>query len=120
METLTDRVSTRQESLQLNVGTKINLYDAKEALEKSQAALASDQGQLIETDAAIKELESEKLKSVSAFIADNQNKLVEAARKSDEAREAVHKAEARLHAPSSLRRSTASSSRWRRRPLGKW
>jgi hemolysin D len=68
----------------------------KEELQKSQAALASDQGQLIETDAALKELESEKLKTVSAFIADNQNKLVEAGRKSDEAHEAVNKAEARL------------------------
>jgi hemolysin D len=96
IQTLTDRVSTRQQSLDLAVGTKINLYDAKEELQKSQAALASDQGQLIETDAALKELESEKLKTVSAFIADNQNKLVEAGRKSDEAHEAVNKAEARL------------------------
>ncbi len=94
--TLTDRVSTRQQALDLAVGTKINLYDAKEELQKSQAALASDQGQLIETDAALKELESEKLKTVSAFIADNQNKLEDAARKSDEARQAVAKAEARL------------------------
>lgn len=95
IHTLTDRVSTRQQALDLAVGTKINLYDAKEELQKSQAALASDQGQLIETDAALKELESEKLKTVSAFIADNQNKLEEAARKSDEARQAVAKAEAR-------------------------
>jgi hypothetical protein len=37
-------VSTRQQAIDLNVGTKIDLYNAKEALEKSQAALASDQG----------------------------------------------------------------------------
>ena len=52
METLKARVATRQQAIDLNVGTKINLYDAKEELEKSQSQLASDEGQLIETDAA--------------------------------------------------------------------
>ena len=81
MDTLNQRVSTRQQAIALNVGTKINLYDAKEELEKSQATLASDEGQLIETDAALKELQSEKAKTVSQFIADNENKLAEASRK---------------------------------------
>jgi hemolysin D len=96
METLNQRVSTRQEAIDLKVGTKINLYDAKEQLEKSQAALASDQGQLIETDAALKAVQSEKVKAVSQFIADNENKLSEASRKADEARQALAKASARL------------------------
>jgi hemolysin D len=96
METLNQRVSTRQEAIDRNVGTKINLYDAKEELEKSEAALASDQGQLIETDAALKEVESEKVKTVSQFIADNENKLAEASRKADEARQALAKGTARL------------------------
>ena len=96
MDTLHQRVSTRQQAIDLNVGTKINLYDAKEELEKSQSQLASDEGQLIETDAAIRELQSEKAKTVSQFIADNQNKLADASRKADEAREALAKAAARL------------------------
>ena len=96
METLNQRVSTRQEAIDLKVGTKINLYDAKEELEKSQSQLASDQGQLIETDAAISELRSEKTKIVSQFIADNENKLAEAARKADESRQSFNKASARL------------------------
>ncbi len=96
IETLTQRVSTRQEAIDLRVGTKINLYDAKEELEKSQSALASDQGQLIETDAALKELQSEKAKTQSQFIADNENKLADALHKADEAREALAKAAARL------------------------
>jgi hemolysin D len=104
IETLTQRVSTRQEAIDLKVGTKINLYDAEEELEKSQSALASDQGQLIETDAALTEVQSEKAKIVSQFISDNENKLAEAARKADEARQALAKAAARLartklHAP---------------------
>lgn len=104
IETLMQRVATRQEAIDLRVGTKINLYDAKEELEKSQSALASDQGQLIETDAALKELQSQKIKALSQFIADNENKASDAARKADEARQNRDKAAARLartkfHAP---------------------
>ena len=89
-------MATRQEAIDKKVGTKINLYDAKEELEKSQSQLASDEGQLIETDAALRELMSERTKTVSQFIADNENKLVDAARKADEARQALAKAAARL------------------------
>ena len=96
MDTLNARVATRQEAIDKAVGTKINLYDAKEELERSQSQLASDQGQLIETDAALKELQSEKAKTISQFIADNENKLAEASRKADEARQALAKAQARL------------------------
>lgn len=96
MDTLKQRVSTRQEAIDLKVGTKLNLYDAKEELERSEASLASDQGQLIEADAALKELQSEKAKTVSQFIADNENKLADASRKSDEARQALAKAATRL------------------------
>jgi hemolysin D len=96
MDTLHQRVLTRQEAIALKVDTKINLYDAMEELEKSQAQLASDEGQLIETDAALKELQSEEAKIVSQFISDNENKLADAARKADEARQALAKAAARL------------------------
>jgi hemolysin D len=96
MDTLNHLVSTRQQAIDLNVGTKINLYNAKVELERSQAQLASDEGQLIETDAALEELQSEKAKTVSQFLADNQNKVAEASRKADEARQALAKADARL------------------------
>ena len=97
IETLTQRVATRQEAIDLKVGTKINLYDAKEELERAQSSsLASDQGQLIETDAAIGELQSEKTKALSQFIADTENKAADASRKAEEARQALAKASARL------------------------
>ena len=96
MTTLNQRVSTRQEAIDLKVGTKINLYDAKEELEKSEAALTSDEGQLIETDVALKEVQSEKAKTVSQFVADNENKLAEASLKAEEARQTLAKAQARL------------------------
>jgi hemolysin D len=96
IDTLTERVDTRQQAIDLRVGTKINLYDAKEELQRSQSSLASDQGQLIETDAAIGELQSEKTKTLSQFIAENENKAEEASRKADEARQALAKATSRL------------------------
>jgi hemolysin D len=104
MDTLNQRVSTRQQAFDLHVGTKIDLYNAKEELEKAQAELALTQGQLIETSAAVKELDSEKAKTVSQFVADNQNKLDEASRQADEARQALAKAidqlaQTRLSAP---------------------
>jgi hemolysin D len=96
MVTLNERVSTRQEAIKLKVGTKINLYDAKEELQKSQSQLASDQGQLIETEAALNELKAEKLKTTSQFIADNENKSLDAARKAEDAKESLTKADAKL------------------------
>jgi hemolysin D len=96
IDTLNQRVATRQEAIDLKVGTKINLYDAKEELEKSQSTLASDQGELIETDAAASELQAEKIKALSQFVADNENKADDAARKADEARAALAKASAKL------------------------
>ncbi len=68
----------------------------RKSWKRIEAALASDQGQLIETDAAIRSVRSEKAKTVSQFIADNENKLADAARKADEARQALAKADARL------------------------
>jgi hemolysin D len=96
METLTQRVGMRQQAIDLRVGTKIDLFDAKEELEKSQSMLASDQGQLIETDAALRELQSQKAKALSQFVADNENKLADAARKADEAEQSLAKAAAHL------------------------
>ncbi|WP_456656570.1 HlyD family type I secretion periplasmic adaptor subunit [Bradyrhizobium sp. JR3.5] len=104
IQTLTDLLSVRQQSYDLKVGTKINLYDARGELEKSQSSRASDQGELIETEAALMELASEKIKTLSQFVADNGNKQAEAERKADGAKQAqvkawVRLARTRLHSP---------------------
>jgi hemolysin D len=96
MTTLQDRVKTRQDAISLKVGTKINLYDAKEELQKSQSQLASDQGQAIETEAALNELRSEKIKSISQFVSDNENKGVDSARKAEDAKQTLAKAMSKL------------------------
>jgi hemolysin D len=95
-QTLTDRVAIRSQLFSMGLGTKINLFDAEESLKKSQSALASDQGSLIETTAAIEELESERTKAVSQFIDDNQGKLADAARKADDTLQQLNKAKAKL------------------------
>ena len=96
INTLTARVSVREAAIKLDVGTRINLFDAQEALQKSQSALASDQGQLIETEAALEELKSQRIKALSQFIAENETKLAEAARKADETAQQLAKAKAKL------------------------
>jgi hemolysin D len=94
--TLTDRVNMRNAGIKMNVDTKVNLFDAQESLEKSQSALASDQGQLIETYAAIKELASQKRKAISQFVAENESKCADAERKTQDVAQQLAKAKAKL------------------------
>ena len=96
IKTLQERVTVREQSLKLEVGTKINLFDALESLDKSRSALASDTGQLLETRAAIEELESQKDKEIAIFVADNSTKLAEAEHKLEEAVQQHAKARAKL------------------------
>jgi hemolysin D len=96
IETLQQRVGMRQETVRKGAGSLANLYDALESLDKSRSALAGDQGQLIETEAAITALLSEKTKAISQFVADNANKLADAERKADNSVQQLAKATTRL------------------------
>jgi hemolysin D len=96
IKTLQGRVFMRESALKLDVGTKVNVFDAKESLQKSQSQLASDNGQLIETDAAMEEIASQHGKAISQFMADNETKLAEASRKADETAQQLAKARVRL------------------------
>ena len=96
IRTLEERVGVREASIKLSVGTRINLFDAQESLQKSQAQHASDRGQLIETDAALEELKSQKIKVVSQFIADHETRLADADRKAEDLSQQLLKARARL------------------------
>ncbi len=94
--TLTERVDLRTAGIEKSIDTKVNLLDAREVLEKAQASLASDQGQLKETDATIEELASQKQKARSQFIADNDNKAADAERKGQDIAQQLAKATAKL------------------------
>lgn len=96
IETLQKRVGMRQETIVKGAGSVANLYDALESLDKSRSALAGDRGQLLETEAAITELVSEKIKAISQFIADNANKLADAQRKAVDIDQELAKAKTRL------------------------
>jgi hemolysin D len=102
--TLTDRVDLRSVGIKLNIDTKVNLFDAQESLEKSQSALASDQGQLVETNAAIKELASQKRKVISQFVADNETKCADAERKAQDVAQQLAKAQSQA-GPNSIVRA---------------
>jgi hemolysin D len=94
--TLESRVNMRESSIKLDVGTRVALFDALEALQRAQTQLATDRGQLQETERAIEEIASQKQRLISQFIADNQNKRTEAARKADEVAQELIKARAKL------------------------
>jgi hemolysin D len=96
IETLQNRVNMRTESLRLAVGTKVNLYDALESLDKSRSALASDKGQLIETKAAVNELASRKTRAISDFIAENTSKLADAERRRLQSSQQLAKSQIKL------------------------
>ncbi|MBR1153694.1 HlyD family type I secretion periplasmic adaptor subunit [Bradyrhizobium sp. JYMT SZCCT0428] len=96
IKTLQDRVAVRETSLKLEVGTKINLFDAMESLDKSRSALASDTGQLLEAQAAVAELNSEKDKALATFVADNTTKLADAERKLEDTAQQYAKANTKL------------------------
>lgn len=96
IRTARERVGVRESSVKLNVGTKINLFDAQESLQRSQAQIASDRGQQGETRAAIAELASQRAKTISQFVADNEAKLAEAERKAEDFAQQAAKADAKL------------------------
>lgn len=96
IDTLQERVSIRDTLVRRDAGPRVNLIDAQETLQRAQSQLASDQGQLAETDAAIDELASEKAKVVSQFVADYEGKRADTERKADDLAQQLAKARAKL------------------------
>ena len=86
----------RQEAIAKAVGTKVNLYDAQDALSHANSQLASDMGQKTETEAALVSAQSERAKTLADFAAQCANKLDEAAVRADQARQSLAKANAKL------------------------
>ena len=93
--TLQERVDMRQTLVAHNNGTKANLIDAQQDLEKAQATLVADRGARGEAAAAIDTIGSDKAKALSQFVADNTTKLDDADHKAAQDREALAKAVAR-------------------------
>lgn len=94
--TLQERVTMRQTLVAHDAGTKSNLIDALQDLEKAQSGLAADRGAHGEAQAALATIAGSKSKALADFVADNTGKRDEAANKAAENREILAKAEARL------------------------
>jgi hemolysin D len=90
-----ERVDMRQELIEHNAGTKTNLIDSMQDFERAQATLTTNQGELAEAGAGISTLKSQKAKTIGDFVADNTNKLNEAANKAEVDAQGLAKARAR-------------------------
>jgi hemolysin D len=80
---LKERVDTRQSLDDKGQGYRVRVIDALQDYGRENTSLATDQGQLLETDAAMKSLERKLEETRSSFIAEQTQKLAEAERKRD-------------------------------------
>jgi hemolysin D len=100
------RVELRSELESQKLGSKLSLFDALETLQNQRTQLAQQKGQLDETNAALTVLDRDVSKTISAFIAENSQKLADAERQSADLVQKLVKARARtahmvLSAPAS-------------------
>lgn len=92
--TLRERVTMRATLLAHDAGTKAGLIDATETLQYQEGALATQLGQLAETNAGFDVLAREMRKSRETFIAENEQKLADAERQADDLSQRLAKARA--------------------------
>jgi len=89
------RVELRATLEQRELGTKLTLLDAQEALQIQRTSLAQQKGQLAESDAAIEVLTRDLEKTVSTFVAENSQKMADAQKQAEDAQEKLNKATSR-------------------------
>ncbi|TBW32803.1 HlyD family type I secretion periplasmic adaptor subunit [Siculibacillus lacustris] len=90
------RVGMRAELVERSAGSKAQLIDAQETHQVQQVNLATQQGQLAETRAALEVNARERIRVIEGFVAENSQKLADAERQLDDTRERLAKARARL------------------------
>lgn len=96
IETLNERVTLRQVSLDKQVGTRTGLIDAVQALRQEQAQIAGDIGRRDQAIAAVATLDTEQVNKVETFLSDNTRKMAEAERLADEKEAERAKTEVKL------------------------
>jgi hemolysin D len=94
--TLQERVDMRAVLAKSGSGSRSNLIDARESLDYHKTQLAMQKGQRDAAAAGVAVLQRERDKAFSAFLADNAQKLSEAQRQADDAREKLAKARLKL------------------------
>ena len=92
VDTLQERVDMRSSLAKSGSGARATVIDAQESLQYHLTQLAMQNGQRDAAAANIRVLEREREKALSAFLADNAQKLSEAQRQADDWREKLAKA----------------------------
>ena len=82
------RVDIRSTLESQKLGSKLNLFDALEALQNQRTSLAQQKGQLAETIAALDVIDRDSAKAIQNFLAENSQKFADIER---QAEDAVHK-----------------------------
>lgn len=95
IDTLQERVNMRSELMSHGTGSKANVLDAVEALQRGKAELARDTGQLTESEANLEVIAKEIQKCFKNFVAENAQKLNEAQRQVNTQTEKLVRADVR-------------------------
>lgn len=97
VHTLQERVTMRSTLMVSGYGSKASVIDGKETLQKEEATLAGQKGQIGEIDAALRLLATERSKILQAFLTENTQKRADAARQLEDYSQRLVKARNRLH-----------------------
>jgi hemolysin D len=96
IDVLKERVDMRGVLVPSGASSRSALIDANESLAYQQSILVGQEGQLRESERSIIVLNAEREKTISAFIADNVSRRVEAQRQVDDYRQRLAKARVRV------------------------
>lgn len=94
--TLQDRSDIRQTLVATQAGSKSDWLDTLEKVKTEQVTLASERGELADTGAQLEVLRRDFVKTREAFVADNLQKLADAARQADDLEQKLKQAQAEL------------------------
>jgi hemolysin D len=94
--TLSERVDMRTRLVEAQAGAKAAVIDATETLQYQQTQLAAREQELAALTAGLEVIDRDSEKAVETFLSDDAQKLSEAERRVEEARERVAKAEAAI------------------------
>jgi hemolysin D len=83
LKILQERLDMRQTLVNKEAGTRASLIDAEELLERARTDQAYDNGQLLESAAAVASLNRKLTETVSGFVAEQTQKQADAERKRD-------------------------------------
>ena len=77
------------------LGSKLSLFDAQETMQNQRTSLVQQQGQLAEAVAALDVIDRDTTKTITTFIAENNQKLADAERQIEDTTQRLTKARAR-------------------------